>query len=170
MFRFVRFADGGQVMKGNPQIIAHLNAILANELTAICQYFLHARMLKNWGLLRIAGKVYEESIGEMKHADFMVERILFLEGAPNLSKMHKIAVGETVPDMLAADLALETANRADLQTAIADCENERDFQSREIFQNVLEDTEEHIDWLETQLDLIDRIGLQAYSQEQINET
>jgi bacterioferritin len=156
-------------MKGDPRIIKHLNAILTNELTAINQYFLHARILKNWGLLRLAKKIYEESIGEMKHADLMVERVLFLEGLPNLQDLHKLNIGEDLPEMFTSDLALETKNRTDLLAAIADCESTRDYQSREIFETVLEDTEEHIDWLETQLDLIKRIGLQAYQQEQLYE-
>ena len=154
-------------MKGDPKIIKQLNAVLKNELTAVNQYFLHARMLKNWGLLRLAGHVYEESIGEMKHADMLIERVLFLEGLPNLQDLHKLSIGETVPEMFKADLVSEKRNRELLLPAMGDCEKIGDFQSKEILRRILEDTEEHIDWLETQLSVIDRIGLEAYEQEQL---
>ncbi len=155
-------------MKGDPTIIKHLNTVLTNELTAINQYFLHARMLKNWGLLRLADKVYKELIEEMRHADKLVERILFLEGLPNLQDLHKLKIGEEVPEMFTADLAIELHNRAILQAGITDCESLKDFQSREIFVEILDDTEEHIDWLETQLDLIQRVGLSGYQQQHMH--
>jgi bacterioferritin len=154
-------------MKGDPTVIRHLNTILTNELTAINQYFLHARIIKNWGFLRLAKKVYEESIGEMKHADLLIERILFLEGLPNLQDLHKLMIGEEVPECFQGDLGIETRNRTELIEAMQYCEGVRDYQSKEIFRRILEDTEEHIDWLETQLGLIDRVGIQNYLQEQM---
>jgi bacterioferritin len=156
-------------VKGNQQIIAELNKLLKNELTAINQYFLHARMMKHWGFERLGKKIYEESIGEMKHADKLIQRILLLDGLPNLQDLGKLAVGETVPECLAADLKLETAARTALVAAVAHCETAKDFVSREIVVDILEDAEEHIDSLETELDLLEKVGEQNYLQSQIGE-
>ena len=156
-------------MKGNPQIIAELNKLLKNELTAINQYFLHSRMMKQWGFERLAKKIYEESIGEMKHADRLTQRILFLEGLPNLQDLGKLGIGETLPECLAADLKLENAARTALVAAVAHCEGAKDFVSREIVVHILEDAEDHIDFLETEIALIDKVGEQNYLQTQIGE-
>jgi len=156
-------------VKGNPQIIAELNKLLKNELTAINQYFLHARMMQNWGFERLAKKIYEESIGEMKHADRLTQRILFLEGLPNLQDLGKIAIGEAVPECLNSDLKLEMAARTALVAAVAHCEAAKDFVSREIVERILEDAEHHIDFLETEIELIEKVGVQNYLQTQIGE-
>ncbi len=154
-------------MKGDPKIIAHLNAVLKNELTSINQYFLHSRMLKDWGLHRLAEKDYEESIDEMKHADRLIQRILFLEGLPNLQDLGKLRIGENVQEVLECDLALELEAIPVLRTAVADAETAGDYISRELFEDILEDEEEHVDWLETQLALIEKVGIQNYIQSQM---
>lgn len=151
-------------MKGEPAVIAKLNAVLTNELTAINQYFLGARMYDNWGFRKLGKKIYEESIGEMKHADKIIKRILFLEGLPNLQDLGKLAIGETVPEGLTADLELERRGRVTLVELIQLCEQAKDYISREIAKEILDDTEEHIDFLETQLSILDSIGLDNYLQ------
>ena len=154
-------------MKGDVKVIEFLNKALENELTAINQYFLHAKMYKNWGLEKLYAKEYHESIDEMKHADQLIDRILFLEGLPNLQNIGKILVGESTEEMLACDLKLEYLAVPDLKDAIVHCENVRDYVSRELFEHILESEEEHIDWLETQLELIEKISLQNYLQSQM---
>ena len=156
-------------MQGDPQVIAHLNAQLKNELTATNQYFLHYRLMKHWGYERLAKKEYEESIGEMKHADQLMERILMLDGLPNLQDLGKLLVGEDLIEALKGDLALERAAQATIKDGIAHCEVVRDYVSREILRDILDDTEEHIDFLETQLGLVDQVGLQNYLQSQIGD-
>ena len=157
-------------MQGDPQGIQLLQAQLKNELTATNQYFLHYRILKHWGFDRLAKKEYEESIGEMKHADRLMERILFLDALPNLQDLGKLMVGEDVPEILDCDLRSERGAQATLKEGIAHCESVRDYVSRELLEDILTDTEEHIDWLETQIDLIGRVGLQNYLQSQMGES
>lgn len=156
-------------MKGDPGVIQHLNKALYNELTAINQYFLHAKMLKNWGLKELAEHEYKESIDEMKHADKLSERILFLDGLPNFQALGKLRIGENPRELLACDLALELEAVPDLKAAIAHCESVGDYVSRELFANILESEEEHIDWIETQLALIERLGEQNYLQTKIDD-
>jgi len=155
-------------MKGNPTVIRHLNAVLKNELTAINQYFLHARMFENWGLKKLGEYTYKESIDEMKHADALIKRILFLDGLPNLQDLGKVLIGESPKEALECDLKLELQAHPDLRTAIADCEQAADYVSRELFENILESEEDHIEWLETQLSLIERIGIENYCQSQMD--
>ena len=156
-------------MQGDPQVIGHLQAQLKNELTAINQYFLHFRMLKHWGFDRLAKKEYEESIGEMKHADWLMDRIFMLDGLPNLQDLGKLQVGEDVAEILACDLRAEQGAQATIKAGMAHCETVHDYVSRDLLQKILDDTEEHIDFLETQIDLIDKLGLPNYLQSQMGE-
>jgi len=151
-------------MKGDPKVIEHLNRVLRNELTAINQYFLHSRMFKDWGLKGLAEYEFHESVDEMKHADSLIERVLFLEGLPNLQDIGKLRIGEHTQEMLKCDLALEMDAIPDLRGAIAYCESVSDYVSRDLFDSILESEEEHVDWLETQLDLVERVGIENYQQ------
>lgn len=156
-------------MKGDAKAIELLNKVLGNELVAINQYFLHSRMYKDWGLKELAEHEYEESIDEMKHADMLIERILFLEGLPNLQHLGKLLIGENTKEMLECDLKLEMIAIPDLRDGIEYCESIRDYGSRDLFQNILESEEEHVDWLETQLGLIEKVGLENYLQAKMGD-
>ncbi len=156
-------------LAGDKKVIEALNKQLTNELTAVNQYFLHARMYENRGLDRLNAKEYAESIGEMKHADRLVKRVLMLGGLPNLQALHKLRIGESTPEMLSCDHVLEVSARDHVRNAITICEQARDFVSRELFVEILDDTEDHIDWIETQLDLIESIGLPNYEQSMMGD-
>ena len=156
-------------MQGDRDIVRRLNEVLTNELTAVNQYFLHARMLQNWGFRKLGQIVYDESIGEMRHADKLIKRILFLDGLPNLQDLNKLALGETTAEILQADLALEVAGRLALIAGVTECEAAKDYVSREVLEEILTDTEEHIDFLETQLNLYRSLGEQTYLQSATGE-
>jgi bacterioferritin len=156
-------------MQGDRRVIQQLNKVLTNELTAINQYFLHERLWKNWGFERLAKHEMDESMGEMKHADKLIERIILLDGMPNLQNLNKLGIGETVPEGLNSDLGAERQSREDLLTGISLCEEATDYVSRALLREILKETEEHIDYLESQLSLIDKVGLQNYLQSQMHE-
>ena len=154
-------------MKGDPTVIEHLNRVLKNELTAINQYFLHSRMLKDWGFTKLGDHEHEESVDEMKHADSIIDRVLFLEGLPNLQDIGKLRIGEDVPEILQCDLDLELDAIPDLRAAIAYCENHKDYVSRELFDQILTSEEGHVDFLETQLELVAKVGVENYLKSQV---
>ena len=156
-------------MKGDATVIGYLQSQLKNELTAINQYFLHYRLYKHWGLDRLAKKEYDESIGEMKHADKLMDRIFMLDGLPNLQDLGKLMIGENVPEALACDLKMELGAQATIKNGIVCCETARDYVSRDLLQGILDDTEEHIDFLETQIELVSKVGVQNYLQSQMGE-
>jgi len=156
-------------MQGDEQVIAHLNKVLSNELVAINQYFLHANILQDWGLKELADYTLHESIDEMKHADQLVERILFLEGLPNMQDLGKLHIGEDTEEMMKSDLALEMRAIPDIREAIVYCESVQDFVSRDLFREILDAEEEHVDWLETQISLIEKMGIQNYLSEKMGE-
>jgi len=151
-------------LQGDPKVVTYLNAVLKNELTAINQYFLHSRMLADWGISQLAKKEYEESVDEMKHADRLIQRILFLGGLPNLQDLGKLMIGEDVKEVIACDLAVERRAHAELKDAVAYCEKVADFVSRELFVHILKGEEDHIDFLQTQLRLIEQMGMENYAQ------
>ncbi|MCZ2103733.1 MAG: bacterioferritin [Comamonadaceae bacterium] len=156
-------------MKGDAKVISYLQAQLRNELTAINQYFLHYRLLKHWGFDRLASKEREESIGEMKHSDMLMDRILMIDGLPNLQDLGKLQIGEDVPEILQCDLRLERAAQETVKEGMAHCESVRDFVSRDLLARILDDTEEHIDFLETQIEVLAKVGVQNYLQSQMGE-
>lgn len=155
-------------MKGNTKVIDALNGVLSKELTAINQYFLHSRMLKDWGLSYLAKLEYDASIDEMKHADELIQRILFLEGLPNVQKLNKINIGQNVQEIISSDLAVENEAIPFLRESIELCEKEKDFVSRDLLSSILQSEEEHVDWLETQQGIIEKIGVERFIQSQIN--
>ncbi|MEL4280455.1 MULTISPECIES: bacterioferritin [Shewanella] len=157
-------------MKGHPKVVGQLNRVLTCELTAINQYFLHARMFKHWGLEKLNHVEYKKSIQDMKHADKLIERVLFLEGLPNLQQLEKLRIGEHTQEMLDCDLAMVQEQLALLRDAISLCEAEQDYVSRDLLEDILEDEEEHLDWLESQQELISLTGIQNYLQSQISES